>query len=102
MHDTFSVAQVSNLLYRRLPVGRVRVEREALGVRSDCGLETRDTAQRGQAATNMDRGCGRRPSRSALESLPCCGWCCAHSRGPKNLRGLRRFSEILTAWKSAL
>jgi len=36
------------------------------------------------AATKTDRGCGRRPSRSAsrLEIPACCGWCFAHSRGP--------------------
>ena len=41
-----SVAQVANLLYRRLLIG------EALGRQTASGLATRDTAQRGEAATN--------------------------------------------------
>ena len=49
-----------------------------------CRIEFLDTAQRGGAATKTDRGCGRRPSRSAsrLEISACCGRCSAHSRGP--------------------
>ena len=38
------VAQVSNLLYRRLPVGRTSKEVVALETHRGCGLETRDTA----------------------------------------------------------
>src|SRR5207247_8443534 len=41
-----SVAQVANLPYRRLLIGEVLERRTA------SGLATRDTAQRGQAATN--------------------------------------------------
>ncbi len=96
-----AVAQVSNLPYRRLLVGMAWEEREDFQLHTTCGLEIRDTAQRGEAATKMDRGCGRRPSRSALESRPCCGWCCAHSRAPKIRRGLQRFWAILINWKSA-
>ena len=39
-----NVAQVSNLLYRRLPVGRLRAKRASPEVRGGCGLEIRDTA----------------------------------------------------------
>ena len=39
-------SQVANLLYRRLLIG------EALGRQTASGLSTRDTAQRGRAATN--------------------------------------------------
>ena len=96
-----SVAQVSNLLYRRFPIGRMFRDSPRSNACGAGGLEIRDTAQRGQAATKMDRGCGRRPSRSALESRPCCGWCCAR-RAPKIRRGLHRFWAILIDWKSAL
>ena len=43
-----SVAQVANLPYRRLLIG------EALGRQTASGLATRDTAQRGQAATKIN------------------------------------------------
>src|SRR5947208_819308 len=51
-----------------------------------CRMASCDTAQRGKAATKMDRGCGRRPSRSALESRPCCGWCCYKPRSENSSR----------------
>jgi len=38
------VAQVSNLLYRRLPAGRTVARENAFGPRPACGLEIRDTA----------------------------------------------------------
>src|SRR5881396_3222066 len=97
-----SVAQVSNLLYRRFPIGGMLRDSPRSNACGAGGLEIRDTAQRGQAATKMDRGCGRRPSRSALESRPCCGWCCAHSRAPKIRRGLQRFWAILIEYNSAM
>ena len=53
------VAQVSNLLCRRLPVGRAR---EPFGA---CGLETRDTTQRGKPQT----GRVRTRSRDCLKCL---------------------------------
>jgi len=48
--DTAPVAQICNLLYRRLAVGRTRME--ALS-----GLQIRDTAQRGEAAAKGARVC---------------------------------------------
>jgi hypothetical protein len=39
-----AVAQVSNLLYRRLPVGRVLAKPATRQTRGACGLEIRDTA----------------------------------------------------------
>ena len=64
MRDEITVAQVSKLLYRRLPVGEASERRGGGGLASldfivrpalgaACGLETRDTAQRGAAATKV-------------------------------------------------
>src|SRR6266550_6177579 len=70
-----SVAQVANLLYRRLLIG------EALGRQTASGLATRDTAQRGQAATKTELPkLQRHADAVALQ---------------KNRREVRRFSEIL-------
>jgi hypothetical protein len=42
--NSTAVAQVSNLPYRRLPVGRAPTNSTALELRETCGLEIRDTA----------------------------------------------------------
>jgi len=66
--------------YCRLPVGRASVEREALGLCRDCGLEIRDTAQRGGAATKhpllhaMEERAGERRSPSPRSSPTPASW----------------------------
>jgi len=40
----FGVAQISNLLYRRIPSGSAAKAAHALKPRKFCGLEIRDTA----------------------------------------------------------
>src|SRR5205809_3296394 len=82
----FSVAQIANLPYRRLQIGRALAVFRRPARAQSCRMASCDTAQRGQAATKMDRGCGRRPSRSALESRPCCGWCCYKPRSENSSR----------------
>src|SRR6266496_100857 len=67
-------------------------------VRGACGLEIRDTAQRGGAATKgaWSSSSARNqlnPDRAELEL------CAPRS---KNLRVTRRFMQILRDWKSAL
>jgi hypothetical protein len=47
------VAQVSNLLYRRLPAGSPCAMPAARDCFQVCGLEIRDTAQRDEAATKQ-------------------------------------------------
>jgi hypothetical protein len=96
--------------YRRLRVGKPWVKRVALALRGHCGLEIRDTAQRGGAATEHTlssmqwrRGSGR-GGAPLLDPLPA-----PASRGEEeenalaeNRRGLRRFGPILIDLKSAL
>jgi hypothetical protein len=49
------VAQVSNLLYRRLPVGRPWANARVLKTYSGCGLETRDTADWKSALQDLSK-----------------------------------------------
>jgi len=51
--DGCFVAQVSNLLYRRLPVGRPSAKPKSFGMGEPCGLETRDTADRNVCPTTQ-------------------------------------------------
>src|SRR5438093_9614993 len=51
------VAQISNLLYRRLGVGKPTESQSALESTEDRGLQIGDTAQRGAAATKVAQSC---------------------------------------------
>ena len=47
------VAQIFNLLYRRFSIGRASPRPARVNSPVVCGLQTRDTAQRGAAATKV-------------------------------------------------
>src|SRR6266516_4700212 len=106
--ERWFVAQVFNLLYRRLAVGRPSVSPAARELAVARGLQIRHTAQRGEAATKGARVCDpqtlwRPPSvltSPAHRSLSMC--CGSQSRAPQSRRGLRRFGQILIECNSVL
>ena len=106
--ERWVVAQMFNLLYRRLAVGRPPVSPRARELAVGCGLQIRDTAQRGGAATKGARVCDPQelcrpasvltsPAHRSLST--CCG---SQSRAPQSRRDLRRFGQILLECNSAL
>jgi hypothetical protein len=79
------------------PVGSEAGHRETRQIREQearsLGHERTQRTQRGEAAISADRGCGRRPSRSAGERSRGCGWCFAHSRAPKSPQPVRILTD---------
>jgi hypothetical protein len=73
-----------------------------------CGIQFRDTAQRGRAATPGARVCDPQQLAKARLHAPigtapaCGGGCGSQTRAPLNRRNLRRFRQILIECNSAL